>query len=189
MNPSNDEFSQDKPRYQAPAVGNVGNKNSAPNPTPAPNGWPGVPPNPNFNPNQPSGWPQPGVPPYQMPPNVGGWGPYRNVPPMPPVPVPPPDPQAEAYKRAAKRVEAKLAFWKHLGSYIIVNGFLWIMAFITSGNFSGHSAGRYWPIWITLCWGIGLAFQAWSIWGPGEHLREKMIEEEIEKMRNKSHRP
>lgn len=184
MNPTNDDFSQEKPRYQPPTLGSNGSANN----TPA--GWPGVqtPPVGWPNPNQaqapyppPTGWEQP------KPGTGKGWGPYRQAPPVVSVPLATEtsfDPKAEAYKRAVKRVEAKLAFWRHLASYVIVNGALWVMALLTMGGSSSFSA-RFWPIWITIFWGVGLASQAWNVWGPGEHLREKMIQEEIDKMRHK----
>jgi hypothetical protein len=61
----------------------------------------------------------------------------------------------ELWKIAKKRA----AFKSHLTSYIIVNAFLWALWYITAGR---HVELQYfylaWPIWCTLGWGIGLAF-------------------------------
>lgn len=50
-------------------------------------------------------------------------------------------------ERAAKRVEEYTAMLWHLAAYVIVNVFLWIIV--------PEAA-----IWVTIGWGIGLAFHA-----------------------------
>lgn len=56
---------------------------------------------------------------------------------------------------AVKRLKAKRDFRMHLGAYIIVNAMLVsIWALSEQGNF--------WPIWVMLFWGVGLAFNGWS---------------------------
>jgi hypothetical protein len=61
----------------------------------------------------------------------------------------------ELWQIAKKRA----SFKKHLVSYVIINAFLWAIWYITSG---GGTDLKYlylaWPIWCTLGWGIGLAF-------------------------------
>jgi 2TM domain len=132
-----------------------------------------------------SRWPEPAAGQgWGMPP-VNGWdtsapGAWQQYAPSAYAPLAP-DPQAEAYKRAARRVQAKLDFYRHLASYLIVNAALWIVAFMTTWGASSWTA-KFWPIWITIFWGIGLASQAWQVFGPGEHMKERMIEEEMRKM-------
>ena len=61
----------------------------------------------------------------------------------------------ELWKIATKRAKFK----KHLVTYIIVNGFLWAIWYVTAGRNSDlDNIFGAWPIWSTLGWGIGLAF-------------------------------
>lgn len=188
-----------KPRYQPPggfgtAAGQPVSPLSNPDPTPAPGPL-----------ERPADWPSPG---HSDPANAWGgssfgqgiYGSYSTgaaVPPnassrpagpnnyyayppagSPGLPVPL-DPQAEAYRLAAKRVNARLDFYKHLTSYVIVNVFLWSIALLSGSLFRGG----FWPIWITVFWGIGLASQAWQVFGSFEHRQQQMIEEEMRRMR------
>lgn len=51
----------------------------------------------------------------------------------------------------------RASFKSHLISYLIVNGFLWILWFLTtSPENRGHVIP--WPIWPLCGWGIGLVF-------------------------------
>lgn len=87
----------------------------------------------------------------------------------------PPDPQAEAYRKAASRVRAKIEFQKHLRVYIFVNVILWAIALLTLNP--AHPG--FWPIWITVFWGIGLFAQYWQISGREDDQRRRMIDEEM----------
>ena len=81
------------------------------------------------------------------------------------------------YVEAARRVQKKINFYKTLTSYVIVCGFLWLLALFTDSGF--------WPIWVMLGWGIGLAFMAVDAFGLGitEQQRRQMIEEELGRIR------
>lgn len=64
--------------------------------------------------------------------------------------------------RIAKK---RAAFKKHLATYIIINGFLWVLWFFTSRShdMEDMAYGNVpWPIWSTIGWGIGLAFSYYS---------------------------
>jgi hypothetical protein len=56
---------------------------------------------------------------------------------------------------AIKRLKARRDFMMHLGAYVIINGMI-----VVIWAFTGH--GRFWPIWLILFWGVGLAFHGWS---------------------------
>ncbi len=107
-------------------------------------------------------------------------GPETMVPPVPE------DPQAAAYRQAARRVEARLRFYKHLTIYLMINGFLWFIALATVH--SGSLMGRIWPIWITVFWGIGLFSEWWRVFGSDDRRREDMIQEELRRMRNSANK-
>lgn len=58
----------------------------------------------------------------------------------------------QLWKVARKRA----AFQRHLITYLVINGFLWVLWYLNGGyRFGG---GTPWPIWPMLGWGIGLAF-------------------------------
>lgn len=84
------------------------------------------------------------------------------------------------YKKAEKRADEKIGFYRHLYSFITVNVILIIMNLITS-------PGEWWFYWITVFWGIGLIghFLKVFVFAPkidGDY-RDKMIEKEMEKMK------
>jgi hypothetical protein len=82
----------------------------------------------------------------------------------------------EAYKKAQERVEAKLAFYRHLGIYIAVNTLLIIINLITSPE-------TIWFIWPLLGWGIAIVINAIQvfIYPTESSLKARMIEKEMEK--------
>ncbi len=82
----------------------------------------------------------------------------------------------EAYRRAKRRVEAKLGFYIHLAVYVVVNAMLMTI------NLS-HSLEHLWFQWSVAGWGIGLLFHALAVFVfcGQSGLKEKMIEKEMEK--------
>ena len=87
------------------------------------------------------------------------------------------DDDLELRRLAIRRADMKLAFRSHLIAYVIVNGGLTAIWVATS---FGH---YFWPIWPMLGWGIGLASHAAAVYMDGEGLRDRMIQEEIERLR------
>lgn len=85
----------------------------------------------------------------------------------------------DTYLRAKKRVEAKIAFYLHLAVYIVVNLLLIIINLATS-------TGYLWFKWPLLGWGIAIGFHALMtfVFSGGSVIKEKMIEKEMERMRN-----
>ncbi len=57
------------------------------------------------------------------------------------------------YMRAKRRVERLKGFYSHLRSYLIVNVILIVVNVIFNPN-------QWWFYWVTIFWGIGLAFHA-----------------------------
>ena len=60
-------------------------------------------------------------------------------------------------KAAIKRIHAKRAFQTHLFVYVAVNAFL-------IGIWAISSRGYFWPIWVIIGWGFGLALNAWTVY-------------------------
>lgn len=82
----------------------------------------------------------------------------------------------EAYKRAQKRVAAKLGFYIHLTVYLIVG--------IGLISVNLNSASEYlWVKWPLIGWGIGILLHALSVFVfYGKTLvTDKMIEKEMER--------
>lgn len=61
-------------------------------------------------------------------------------------------------QQAIERLKAKRAFQANLVSFVVVNAFL-------VGIWAISGAGFFWPIFVILGWGIGLAMHAWDVYG------------------------
>ena len=98
----------------------------------------------------------------------------------------PPNPPVdeELRKKAEKRVSEKVGLLSHLGSYIIVNGFL-VVVWALSG------AGYPWFLWVMAGWGIGLAFHAFNyfIGKRSDAAKEKMLQKEMERLKKEQGQP
>ncbi|MBR6024749.1 MAG: 2TM domain-containing protein [Methanobrevibacter sp.] len=81
------------------------------------------------------------------------------------------------YRKAEKRADEKIGFYRHLYSFIAVN-----VAFIVMNVI--FSPGEWWFYWITGLWAIGLIFHFLKVFVfyDGDR-RDKMIEKEMEKMK------
>jgi hypothetical protein len=53
--------------------------------------------------------------------------------------------------RARKRAKEYTGLMWHIGTYVIVNAFLWFIDIAGGG-------GVQWAYWVSIAWGIGLAF-------------------------------
>ena len=86
----------------------------------------------------------------------------------------------ELRRLAIRRADMKLAFRSHLMAYVIVNAGLVMINLLTSDDY-------FWFIWPMLGWGIGLAAHGATVYMDGEGMRDRLIEQELEKLRrNKS---
>lgn len=76
----------------------------------------------------------------------------------------------ERYEQARQRVEAKMGFFTNLAIFVIINV---IFLFV---------AGWDW-LWVTLFWGIGIVFHAWSVFfrdsGKVADWKERQIQKEL----------
>jgi hypothetical protein len=66
-------------------------------------------------------------------------------------------PTATVQERTPRAV--RQAFYRVLFAYVVINLFL-----IGIWAFSGR--GAFWPIWVLLGWGLGMAFYAFWVFGP-----------------------
>jgi hypothetical protein len=72
-------------------------------------------------------------------------------------------------KQAVERLKKKRDFRTHVLIYVLVNAFLVVIWAVTSGG-----DALFWPIFPILGWGIGLAANAWDVYG-----RKPITEDEI----------
>ncbi len=91
----------------------------------------------------------------------------------------------ERDKQLWRIAKKRAGFKKQLASYIIVNGFLWALWWITQGRDDVDDGGMPWPVWSTLGWGIGLAY---SYYGAYHDNREEDTMKEFQKLKDKEKR-
>jgi len=58
--------------------------------------------------------------------------------------------------RARQRAKYLTGFLWHAGTFVIINAFFWLLDGLGAG-------GINWSPWITLFWGLALAFHGWPI--------------------------
>jgi hypothetical protein len=80
--------------------------------------------------------------------------------------------------QAMRRLKKKRDFTGDVIAYVIVNAFLIGIWYFVSGR------GYFWPGWILLGWGIGLAFHAWDVYGRRD-ITEADLQREMERQRGK----
>jgi hypothetical protein len=73
----------------------------------------------------------------------------------------------------------RAAFKKSAFTYLVVNIVLWIVWAVTTrgGNYGGTIP---WPIWPTIGWGVGLAFQYFDAYN---NIGDSLAEKEYEKLK------
>ena len=79
-------------------------------------------------------------------------------------------------EQALARLKAKRDFHAHLIVYVLVNALLWGVWAITGAGFP-------WPVFPTAGWGIGVAFNAWDVYGR-KPITEADVEEEMRRLRS-----
>ena len=74
---------------------------------------------------------------------------------------------------AVQRLKAKRDFKSHLVLYLLLNALL-IAIWTVQG------VGPFWPIWPIMGWGIGLAFNAWTVYFQ-KPISENEIRQEMQR--------
>lgn len=87
----------------------------------------------------------------------------------------------EKDQRLWKTAKARVKFKRHLYTYLAVNLLLWLLWAI--GAEEVRSGRIPWPIWPSLGWGIGLAFNYFGAYGSHN---ESAIEQEYQKLKDRS---
>jgi hypothetical protein len=79
-------------------------------------------------------------------------------------------------EEAVARLRKKRDFAMHALIYLLVNGFLVVIWAVTGADF-------FWPIFPIAGWGIGLAANAWDVYGR-RPISEAEIRREMERLRS-----
>lgn len=77
----------------------------------------------------------------------------------------------EERRLALKRVKARRDVGSHAVTYVVVNAFLVIVWYVTTGPDS-----YFWPVWSLAGWGIGLVLNVWDVYG-----RRPITEDDIDR--------
>ena len=88
----------------------------------------------------------------------------------------PPQSEDELRERAIGSLKKKRDFRAHVLIYVLVNAFL-------IGIWAISGAGFFWPVFVLGGWGIGLAANAWDVYGR-KPITESEIQRESERLRN-----
>jgi hypothetical protein len=78
-------------------------------------------------------------------------------------------------EEAVKRLNKKREFNAHLVAYILINLVVWS---IWGVIFAASGVWFPWPAFVTLGWGVGLAFHAWDVYGRKPITEEDIVREE-----------
>jgi hypothetical protein len=91
---------------------------------------------------------------------------------------PPMTEEQELRERAEQRVAERSHLLQHIGTYIIINGFLVVVWALTG-------QGYPWFLWVMAGWGIGLATHIVSYFTGtrGQAAKDKMVEKEMKRMK------
>ncbi len=79
-----------------------------------------------------------------------------------------------------KIAKNRVAFKRHLVTYIIINSFLWLLWYFTDGK--EEQNGIPWPLFSMLGWGIGLMFSYLKAY---VFIKHDAIDKEYEKLKGK----
>jgi hypothetical protein len=87
----------------------------------------------------------------------------------------PPVGEADLRQQAIRSLKQKRDFRSHVVTYVLVNALLVVIWAVTG-------AGFFWPVFPIVGWGIGVAFNAWSVYGQ-RPISEDQIRREQERLR------
>ena len=93
--------------------------------------------------------------------------------------LPPNEKDAALWEIAMKRAKFK----KSLVAYVIVNIFLWCLWYFQGHDFITKFNRWPWPLWVTLGWGVGIAFQYSDAYISPKSIS---VQNEYDKLKNKS---
>ena len=84
-------------------------------------------------------------------------------------------------ERLWKIARKRAAFKRHLTVYVVVNLFLWAIWWFSTESRGIYTGPIPWPLWSSLGWGLGLAFNYLDAYGAAD--KQSAIEKEYEKLK------
>lgn len=87
--------------------------------------------------------------------------------------------ESRDYYEARRRVRRRLRFFRHVFTFVLVNGFFALLDWATGGE----DGGVNWAQWVALIWGVLLAWEFTStfvspvLWGP--ELEDRLVKREL----------
>ena len=88
---------------------------------------------------------------------------------------------AALWEIAKKRTNFK----RSLVTYVIINIFLWCLWYFRVDNYAPSINNWPWPLWVTLGWGLGLAFQYSDAYISPKSISVQNEYEKLKKNQNK----
>lgn len=86
-----------------------------------------------------------------------------------------------AEARAHKRAEAFTDLMWHIGAFVVINAFLWILDLMTGAD------GVQWAYWITIFWGFALAFHVVAYLVGDSGVEERKYQEFLAEEERQAH--
>jgi uncharacterized membrane protein len=83
--------------------------------------------------------------------------------------------ETDLRQEAIRSLKKRRDFFSHVLAYVLVNSLLVVIWLVTGADF-------FWPIFPLAGWGIGLAFNAWDVYGR-KPITEDEIQREQERLR------
>jgi hypothetical protein len=84
-------------------------------------------------------------------------------------------------ERLWKIARKRATFKRHLTIYIVINLFLWAIWWFSTESRGIYTGPIPWPLWSSLGWGLGLAFNYLDAYGSPD--KQSAIEKEYEKLK------
>jgi uncharacterized membrane protein YhaH (DUF805 family) len=82
--------------------------------------------------------------------------------------------------RAQQRARYLSGLMWHIGVFVIINSFFWILDLTVGAD------GLDWAYWITIFWGLAVAFHALAWYVDGRQLETRKAQEYLAEERNKA---
>lgn len=87
------------------------------------------------------------------------------------------DVSSDARSQAIRSIRRKRGFRMQVAVYLVINALLWVLWFVTGG---AEDQG-YWPAFVSVAWGLGLAASAWSTFGE-KPISQAEIDAEVSRL-------
>jgi hypothetical protein len=91
---------------------------------------------------------------------------------------------AGLHEQALRRLKKRRELKTHAFAYVVINVVVWAIWAVIAAT---SGATFPWPLWLTLGWGIGLAFNVWDVYFR-RPITEAEIRHEMDRLRSEQTR-